>query len=109
MPTSRGEVAPGGSGLGSRRGRVRPLLTWFAQRRAAFQLPYDLAAWPVAICFARLMRWDFTGADWLSDNPSYWLGDTAHFSPEVARMMLARIFGEPMPPGWERFGRLRVR
>jgi hypothetical protein len=53
--------------------------------------------------------WDFTGADWLSDNPGYWLGDTAHFSPEVARMMLARIFGEAMPPGWERFGRLRGR
>jgi hypothetical protein len=51
--------------------------------------------------------WDFTGAEWLSDNPNYWLGDTAHFSPEVGRMMLARIFGEAMPPGWERFGRLK--
>ena len=51
--------------------------------------------------------WDFTGADWLSDDPNYWKGDTAHYSPEVARMMLARIFGDPMPRGWERFGRLR--
>ena len=51
--------------------------------------------------------WDFTGADWLSDNPNFWLGDTAHFSTEVAQMMIARIFGDPMPPGWERFGRLR--
>ena len=51
--------------------------------------------------------WDFTGADWLSDDPNYWMGDTAHYSSEVGRMMLARIFGDPMPPGWERFGRLR--
>ena len=51
--------------------------------------------------------WDFTGADWLSDDPNYWMGDTAHYSPEVGRMMLARIFGDPMPRGWERFGRLR--
>jgi hypothetical protein len=53
--------------------------------------------------------WDFTGADWLSDNPNYWMGDTAHYSSEVSRMMLARIFGDPMPRGWERFGRLRGR
>jgi hypothetical protein len=51
--------------------------------------------------------WDFTGADWLSDDPNYWMGDTAHYSAEVGRMMLARIFGDPMPRGWERFGRLR--
>ena len=51
--------------------------------------------------------WDFTGADWLSDDPNYWMGDTAHYSSEVGRMMLARIFGDPMPRGWERFGRLR--
>ena len=35
--------------------------------------------------------WDFTGADWLSDDPNYWMGDTAHYSQEVGRMMLARI------------------
>ena len=52
--------------------------------------------------------WDFTGADWLSDDPSYWMGDQAHYSAEVGRMMLARIFGDPMPPNWEQFGRLRV-
>lgn len=51
--------------------------------------------------------WDFTGADWLSDHPNYWMGDTAHYSPEVGRMMLDRIFGEPMASGWEQFGRLR--
>jgi hypothetical protein len=51
--------------------------------------------------------WDFTGADWLSDDPNYWMGDTAHYSSEVGRMMLARIFGDPVPRGWERFGRLR--
>lgn len=51
--------------------------------------------------------WDFTGSDWLSDDPNYWMGDTAHYSAEVGRMMLARIFGEPMPRNWERFGRLR--
>jgi hypothetical protein len=53
--------------------------------------------------------WDFTGADWLSDNTNYWRSDTAHYSSEVGRMMLARIFGDPMPRGWERFGRLRGR
>ena len=51
--------------------------------------------------------WDFTGADWLSDDPNYWMGDTAHYSSEVGRMMLARMFGDPMLRGWERFGRLR--
>ena len=51
--------------------------------------------------------WDFTGADWLSDDPNYWMGDTAHYSQEVGRMMLDRIFGDPMAPGWERFGRWR--
>jgi hypothetical protein len=53
--------------------------------------------------------WDFTGADWLSDDADRWRGDTAHYSSEVGRMMLARIFGDPMPRGWERFGRLRGR
>jgi hypothetical protein len=53
--------------------------------------------------------WDFTGADWLSDDASYWLGDTAHYSSDVGRMMLARIFGDSMPPSSERFGRLRGR
>jgi hypothetical protein len=52
--------------------------------------------------------WDFTGADWLSDDPNYWMGDRAHYSSEVGRTMLARIFDDPMPPGWENFGRLRV-
>ena len=51
--------------------------------------------------------WDFTGSDWLSDDPNYWMGDTAHYSVDVGRMMLARIFGVPMPRNWERFGRLR--
>ena len=50
--------------------------------------------------------WDFTGADWLSDDPNYWMGDTAHYSSQVSHMMLARIFGDPMPRGWERFGQL---
>ena len=53
--------------------------------------------------------WDFTGADWLSDDASYWEGDTAHYTSQVGRMMLARIFGDPMPPSSERFGRLRGR
>jgi hypothetical protein len=53
--------------------------------------------------------WDFTGAGWLSDDANYWMGDNAHYSSEVAHMMLARIFGDPMPQGWERFGRLRGR
>ena len=51
--------------------------------------------------------WDFTRADWLSDDPNYWKGDTAHYSSEVASMMLARMFGDPVPPDWEHFGRLR--
>jgi hypothetical protein len=51
--------------------------------------------------------WDFTGAEWLSSDPNYWMGDTAHYSSEVGRMMLGRIFGDPTLPGWERFGRFR--
>jgi hypothetical protein len=53
--------------------------------------------------------WNFTGADGLSDDPNYWMGDTAHCSSDVGRIMLACIFGDPMPRGWEQFGRMRGR
>jgi hypothetical protein len=52
--------------------------------------------------------WDFTSSDWLSDDPARWLGDNSHFDIVVARMMLRRMFGEEMPPGWNHFGRLRT-
>ncbi len=51
--------------------------------------------------------WDFTGADWLSDDPNYWMGDTAHYSQEVRPHDARPHFGDPMARGWERFGRLR--
>jgi hypothetical protein len=36
--------------------------------------------------------WDFGMPDWLSDRDELWM-DPSHFRPEVARMMLDRIFG----------------
>jgi hypothetical protein len=50
--------------------------------------------------------WDFTGDDRVSSNPILW-SDILHFVPEVGAMMLGRIFGDPVPPDWERFGRYR--
>ena len=49
--------------------------------------------------------WDFGTPDWLSDRPDLWT-DPSHFKPEVARMMLDRIFG-PAPSGPADFGTLR--
>jgi hypothetical protein len=50
--------------------------------------------------------WDFTNNGWVSNNQKLWL-DYSHFGPEVGRMMLERIFGDPMPPEWEGFGHLK--
>jgi hypothetical protein len=49
--------------------------------------------------------WDFGTPDWLSDRSDLWF-DSSHFKPEVARMMLDRIFGpaQSAPAG---FGTLR--
>jgi hypothetical protein len=47
--------------------------------------------------------WDFGMPDWLSDRGELWL-DPSHFRPEVARMMLERIFGSSGRPD---FGTLR--
>jgi hypothetical protein len=47
--------------------------------------------------------WDFTEAGWVADDPSLW-ADWGHFNPEVGRMIIARVFGEPMPPQWASFG-----
>jgi hypothetical protein len=47
--------------------------------------------------------WDFGAPDWLSDRAELWQ-DPSHFTPEVARMMLGRIFG---PAGRADFGSLR--
>jgi hypothetical protein len=51
--------------------------------------------------------WDFTRAPWLSDDSARWLRDTSHFDGVTARMLVARMFGDPMPVGWTEFGRLR--
>jgi hypothetical protein len=47
--------------------------------------------------------WDFGMPDWLSDRGELWL-DPSHFQPEVARMMLERMFGSSGRPD---FGSLR--
>jgi hypothetical protein len=56
---------------------------------------------------ARISRvvpiWDFGMPDWLSDRGDLWQ-DPSHFRPEVARMMLERIFGSSGRPD---FGILR--
>lgn len=49
--------------------------------------------------------WDFAAPDWLGRNSSYWL-DVSHYRPEIAQMMLRRIFtGRTSVP--VDFGRLR--
>jgi hypothetical protein len=50
--------------------------------------------------------WDFTDEARVSSNPGLWT-DILHFVPEVGRMILERIFGDPLPPEWEHFGRYR--
>jgi len=56
---------------------------------------------------ARISRvvplWDFGMPDWLSERGELWT-DPSHFTPEVARMMLERIFGTAGRPD---FGTLR--
>jgi len=50
--------------------------------------------------------WDFTEAGWVAEDRGLWL-DTIHFRAEIGRMMIARIFGDSMPPRWTEFGRFR--
>jgi hypothetical protein len=47
--------------------------------------------------------WDFGIPGWLSKQPGRWL-DISHFSPEVARMMLDRIFAGDAADGPKDFG-----
>lgn len=49
--------------------------------------------------------WDFGSPDWLSERRDLWF-DESHFTPEVARMMLSRIFDKNMPANLQQFGRL---
>jgi hypothetical protein len=51
--------------------------------------------------------WDFTTSDWLADRPELW-ADRIHFRPEVASLMLGRIFGDELPSGWSDYGQLRT-
>jgi hypothetical protein len=50
--------------------------------------------------------WDFTNDSRVARGPQFWT-DILHFTPEVGKMMLERIFGDPVPPEWKDFGRLR--
>ena len=50
--------------------------------------------------------WDFTEAGWVAEDRGLWL-DTIHFKAEIGRMIIARIFGDSMPPQWTEFGRFR--
>lgn len=50
--------------------------------------------------------WDFTEAGWVAEDRDLWR-DGSHFKAEVGRMIIARVFGEPMPPQWAEFGRFR--
>jgi hypothetical protein len=52
--------------------------------------------------------WDFTGDDFVSDDPRLW-NDPSHFGPEVGRMMTDRMFGRQVPAAWSDFGQLRTR
>ncbi len=48
--------------------------------------------------------WDFTDSGWVADDRSLWL-DESHFTEEVGRMIIARVFGDEMPARWAEFGR----
>ena len=50
--------------------------------------------------------WDFTDDGWIARDPELWT-DVGHFGPEIARMMLARMFGDRVPPEWDGFGHLQ--
>jgi hypothetical protein len=50
--------------------------------------------------------WDFSASGPVGQRQELWL-ETSHFKPEVGLMMLARIFGDPMPEDLRDFGRLR--
>jgi hypothetical protein len=51
--------------------------------------------------------WDFSAPAWLARDPSYWL-DNSHFKPEIAAMMLERMFGNGAGVPAD-FGRFRAR
>jgi hypothetical protein len=51
--------------------------------------------------------WDFTTAGQLAGTMGLWADET-HFGGPVANVMLGRMFGEPVPPPWQDFGRLRA-
>jgi hypothetical protein len=50
--------------------------------------------------------WDFGSPPWMNDRPRYWRDDS-HFTPEVGRLMLNRIFAGQGPPDDLQFGQLR--
>lgn len=50
--------------------------------------------------------WDFGSPPWLNDRSKYW-ADHSHFTREVGRLMLNRIFTGALPPGEPPFGELR--
>jgi hypothetical protein len=73
---------------------------------AALLDPAALSAAVAAI--SRVVQiWDFTTSDWLADRPELW-ADRIHFRPEVASLMLGRIFGDELPSGWSDYGQLRT-
>jgi hypothetical protein len=52
--------------------------------------------------------WDFTRqTHLLPDLTRYWMADGSHFTAEVGRLMLRRMFGEELPGPWEDFGERR--
>jgi hypothetical protein len=52
--------------------------------------------------------WDFTRqTHLLPDLKRYWMADGSHFTDEVGRLMLRRMFGEELPGPWKDFGEPR--
>jgi hypothetical protein len=51
--------------------------------------------------------WDFTDRGGASAQSELWI-DVSHFHPRVARMMLMRMFGDPVPESWRGFGQYRA-
>ncbi|MDQ8726502.1 hypothetical protein [Bradyrhizobium sp. LHD-71] len=48
--------------------------------------------------------WDFTAPEWLAEDLAHWL-DVSHFRPEIAQVMLDRMFANAGPSDFGRFRR----
>jgi len=75
-------------------------------RAVADTLDQAAAAEAVRRIAAIVPVWDFGHPQWLSDAPELWI-DRVHFTPEVGRMMLDRVYASRPVAAHPDFGQLR--